>query len=1533
MKRLTLCLSVIALATMSLGQGFAKKVTTIRVAKALIESDNAGPGLLNNREPHVWYNLDSNSKIKPPGFNLANPAPQAGTIKSQSAYWTMRLSTATDIQLANLDVILLAAHGFVSLNPAEREKLRRFVEKGGVLWVDVNSFTTLDPWNSLPYPFTTTTLVGGPGAYTDFNSFLLNYPNPITEFDLFQMQADQTTSLRDLNLASLGFGALASIGEPLGTDSTRFDIIASDNKGSYVSLGKIGDGFMLVTSKGVATTLNRIPVSGGYNNNLGPTGIRPEFDRASDAAGKLVINLIYQTAAYEGALKGARKSGSTQLDFGAPMLQSFADINLPPYNAQNDYRPPAVFKGLLIMPINNGIAVYDADPRKDLDGDGDPDDGIRDFAIGSGYDLVWISQALSGPVSSPIGIEVPNASPSITRDQIVVCDAAGAIHSFEAFPYNANGIIQGLIAAPPLYSISPDTGPADLDTGLEGHGIYAPTFHEGYLFMGDSQNNGLGRSGRIWVANPATGLQVTTNGVGWSMGGSAASGAVGDISFSPTVGYIPILDNSGGLDKVIYVPTRPNPAGPQSTAGVSSIWFGAKGEKPASPPIDSPATLQIQTRASSQGLTIYKPTTATDDLGLGVRLTIVKPNGDPYTTAEMDATFTGAYAESNGVLTFAKKPAALPFPVGYGVRLDYTIDYGTGIPGMASQIVRGNINLPDDTGKERRILHGIALSARGTMHIVMSSQNPTLKAGGSYYAIREEGRGNFKVVNRFTLYPNHVLTLNQATAVNYPETLQNSDPLLGFLPPGLIQNLLSGPIANQTFVSGPVISGDQVIVSARGVRSIFVPMSFTMAFKTEPDPIKIIVPSLAAGFAILQPDLDRSSSGPGGMPDVFSVLQPNQYVYEERGGVGTIRIDNLSATTRGPLTNVLSTSQPVILRQNTQTDVLLEPSARGSWNQLNWYTIWIGSNTKSPAFASGNTAFIATSSAWVSILSGAGFTEVGQVFGMETNISPNDKFLGSSDPNRPWMKQLYMITGTPMTTFDPNPAIKWPAMQGITSFADYQTRLQQTVLRRPGGGGFSSPTMGAIGGLGSVFAWSPEGIWGFNKADFLVADEARVARFDQIGTPVWSLDATFKTGNQGDTGGAAQVTKLVRPTKVYGLGDRQVLIVDTGASRVIKADISGKELRSVSQFKLDATYTPDSYASNEPKTLSYPRDAMTFTGIVAAANNPFSNAQAFEYWVHYAIADTGNQRIVEVVDRFAYVNNRIGSILSDSNGDRAVGVLYWHSAAKHSGAGYDYTSLDRAFVDAGVNSRYIYVAGIGNQLPTRADIGLDTPATTPQPRRSDEGNGGVVIFDGAASTVINEVNVPALPANVYWDPATGTFNSPAEPARRKRLGSLNSVDLHYHDVGGTPHLDIMVTDSEGVFELSGSGTSWDVEWMLTRKAYVAMRGNNTNVFYQDNPADLNATYAKRLDSGEVLICNGYTGYYRRNLVTDPRVRFTGEVILVNGDFDPVGTGLGFDFTKFNLGFHTTSIHAVLNNKPGGTYDARGIVGPVFADKQ
>ena len=992
----------------------------------------------------------------------------------------------------------------------------------------------------------------------------------------------------------------------------------------------------------------------------------------------------------------------------------------------------------------------------------------------------------------------------------------------------------------------------------------------------------------------------------------------------------------------MYIPSRGNTLSPTNTAGLTSIWLGAKGERPASVS-EGGGLLTVQTRAAGQGLDVYIPGAA-EPKSLGVRLTILRPNGDPYSAADMAAAFTGFVSQVNGILTFQMQPAAV-LVAGYSVRVDYTIDWGTGSPALTSQVIRGQLNLPDDSNRARRVLHSIGLTSKGTMHIVFSSQQssaaPGSVPGGSYYAIREEGRGNFRVLTRYDLYEPHSINLNQASTVSYPETLVNGDPIAKA--PSPVAVFLGGRMQRLTYVGGPSIANETVYVTAKGIKPLgffSIPYLIVMAFPAEPETPEIRVGDISGGFTILQPDTSRSAFSAGTWtPDTFTILQPGQFTYDRDpgGNAGTIRINNLSATTRGPMVNCLNTSQPIIIRRNGQPDLLIEPNALASrWNRLQWYTVFSGVDGNSPPFVSGNTLFISGSSSWPTILAGAGFAPSGQVFGMDANVSPNDAFLNSADTTRPWLKQFYQLFFDSPTDVRPNAAFRWPQLSGVSSFADYGIRLQQTVLQQPGGG-YASGARGVVGGDGSLFTWANEGIWSFRRADFVVADEGRVTRMDSVGNPIWSVTGTYQTGRQGDVGAAAATKPLVRPTRAYPVGDRQVMVVDTGANRVMRIDVSGRELRSISGFMLDPNYRPAGYEAGGTRNLSGPRDALTFTRVVQAANNPFTNALASEYWVHHMIADAGNRRLVELVDRYAYdpVNRQVGNaVVYGGSNEPAIGVLYWHSPAAYSGGKFNYTSLSRVFVEDGANSRWVYAAGIGDSLPARADLGLDAPAAATE-RKANDGNGGIVVFDGANSVVITEVTVPAVAANVFYNPATGTFNSPAEAIRVKKLGNLNSVTMRNVPAGGGTQLSIMFTDGEGVFEIVGAGTTWDVRWMMTKRAYTAMRRDGAdNLVFSENPFDFRPTFAKRLDSGEVLICNGYSGWYQRSNPANPRVAFTGEVVLVDGDFDATNTApFGFSFGKLNLGFKTLSVRVQLDNRSGVERESRGIVLPLFADRQ
>jgi len=120
--------------------------------------------------------------------------------------------------------------------------------------------------------------------------------------------------------------------------------------------------------------------------------------------------------------------------------------------------------------------------------------------------------------------------------------------------------------------------------------------------------------------------------------------------------------------------------------------------------------------------------------------------------------------------------------------------------------------------------------------------------------------------------------------------------------------------------------------------------------------------------------------------------------------------------------------------------------------------------------------------------------------------------------------------------------------------------------------------------------------------------------------------------------------------------------------------------------------------------------------------------------------------------------------------------------------------------------------------------------------------------------------------------------------------------------------------------------------MLPKEAYVSMRrprtaGPFTTGDLASNPAQFRPTYARRLESGDVLIVNNYFGTKFAS-----NSEFNGEVVLIDGSFANGGTGPldpGFGVNRPNLGFTSISVKFELPPVSG----TRGLVSPVFAERQ
>ena len=1143
------------------------------------------------------------------------------------------------------------------------------------------------------------------------------------------------------------------------------------------------------------------------------------------------------------------------------------------------------------------------------------------------------------PLSAPVCAEIPGASGNDPQDVVLVVDGKGQLNIFNLMPRNANGTLSGVASA--LAPISPPNGAALLDTGVTGVPI-APTVQEGVAYVADNFQNQAVTTGRVWLVDLQTDKYVQSEGP-FVVGGSTSSVTLPEFSYSPTVGYIPIADNSGGVDKVLYVPFVSNLNQGINSCGFSSIWIGSKGEAPTSyEPLagNTASALTVSTRDSNHGgLPIY-----TGGGARAVKLTILDANGNPWTDSQMSGYFSGGVTDlGGGVLSFPFKNPNTALPTILGVRVDYTIDWGNQIPNLLSGVERGRINLPDQAAGPTRIINGaVALSPQGTIYVVNSNapqgqQTVAGASGGGLYGFREQGFGTFVCVSRYELYNQHTEVLNQSTNDTIPAVMYDNDAVLDQL-----TGLTNPNLSNFEVRGGPAIRNGQVFITASALKGGIIPVTLILAFNAEPQTPGFVIGNLSSNAQILQADLARSTVPLE--PEVQTSITVNNASYDSTTGV--LSFPSLMDIQKGQVMNCLNLSQPIIVRQNG-LDQLIYPDQIGGavWNQLQWFHVipgaWPSGGTP---LVTGNSVFVSLTSYLQSFLNGS-YSGVGApktsglVYAVSAQIPATQLHPLAS---KPWMNQLWTLDSISPYAADPN--ILWPQLTSTTSYNDFITKINQTALTG------SSTASGIVGGDGALAAWGNDGLYTFAKASFLICDEGRIVEMDPSGNPIWSTDSSASAG-QSAINSVAVVKPLIRPVKAYKLSDTSILFADAGANRVATIDTSGVESRSITYFKLDPTVVPTGYTAGETLNLSGPRDVLyysTITSLSSAANlvttGDSENSGSYELWQHYLIADTGNKRLVEVIDRFAYdpTTGLTGQPVL-VNGVAQVGVLLWHSPAAVSGHQYAYSSIARVKMPDASGGHFVYVSGIGGTLPTRIGTGLDSPTPTALVD-SHDGTGGIVIYDptnAAGVSTFSEINTPDVSQTSFWDPSSGIFDNVINQSTQQgqltyvqrkggihRLSNLNSVTAKVTmDGSGNPQISIMVADGTGVYEVTyepslGNTQSLSVDWMMPNEVFRNIQqatANGQNYPTAVNAQDLRALFARRLDSGEVLIVNGYYGS------TLGGATFTGEVMQVNGAVNSA------NFALANLGFTSQSI--TLDLRTAGSTGFRGLLMPVFADRR
>lgn len=493
--------------------------------------------------PYLFHTLNLRPDIKPFGWNIINPlAPRTVTqaiatrwpgytngtqvvapqvTPNMAAYWEVPLDDTSANQLRRYDVLFLPLQAGKTMTPLENEKLRRFVDNGGALFIEYYNGAASSP--QPPYNFFAGLNTGPAPGILDLpvvGSLYLRTP---------LLQEPYAFDRPDFGTLGVGPTLLPNSLQPVSLN--YWGPALSGPNGTAIYAGQYGAGVMVASGLGISAKLsnpdNPISVNPYYSQNTPGTA-----DNAPTPELKFLANLITYVDSHPNENKSPRQNGS------AADLASFAPAwTAPVKTAANTPPAPggaAIWgKYVFVTDANGTLHAYDAIPGEDLTGSGKADDGKQDLSLpvptNTSYDEIWsanLNQNASAPTVFSFG----------GNTYVMAADGMGKVTYFNV----TNGL--GATSLPPdgPSTAFPGGMPTPSPTYFEGR-IYQPQAN-GKLYVFDLNLGASASGGKAFPLNP-----VTATGGGPSVEYGTGAAAVGTIA-----------DGDVTNDMVALVPTTQN---------------------------------------------------------------------------------------------------------------------------------------------------------------------------------------------------------------------------------------------------------------------------------------------------------------------------------------------------------------------------------------------------------------------------------------------------------------------------------------------------------------------------------------------------------------------------------------------------------------------------------------------------------------------------------------------------------------------------------------------------------------------------------------------------------------------------------------------------------------------------------------------------------------------------------------------------------------------------------------------------------------
>jgi|GEM_PF-3383046 len=1471
-------------------------------AENIANKNPAFPGSYpENPDPNFFYVLDSRTDLKPAGMILQNPlapsvitpaiyqrwdarqngsdpafipgTPQyqifkvgAQVTKNMGAYWEVNLDNITVADMRQFDLLYIHTHMHnISFTADELDKLIKYVEGGGTLWIEDCGGLSFNP-NS-PFLFDVQMNNGGgngQGAIGDPLSPLLTTPYVLTPQEI-QTIGDKGVHGYYLYQNPIGSTTDSPPGVVPGTDELTPIVWntlgqaapGNGNPGSdwrpYILAGQMGDGRIVFSVQDSGCAINDYVggVNAGYGGNSGAVS-GTNFAAAHVPDLKFVYNLLSWASSHTTAHADVRRTGYSPENVGASLTEKwrYAAPGPVPVSA------PAVFNHCIFNVDSNLVLhCFKIDPGTDLDGDGTPDDGIPDYAYGTSYDEIWnlnlksidpnATRASTPTVISfydpSFGNNPPTASGHANffiRQLVIVVLNTGTVVAARAFPRDNIPPVYPLSATPEVDWVSPQNFGTNYNLP-SNMPVPSVAWSEGVLFLGVNTANG----GRVVAIDPRNGESAFEPGPNGNIGQHDWQDASVPITpgnpsiwSSPTVGYVQDTA-SGANDKVVYVtvPAYTGTDGTKYAASVRAFWFSTKGDvlvqsgtqnndyifqssrtttnvpwyiyDPNNPgngnPLLRPQVFLVHHNAAGQvdgeeELHYVSGAPAADQFTVVVNKVVIGPTVDSFNTNDPNCTFYANY-------TLDWSNAALNS--GVQRRIMFAPDVNS-----AGNFISGTPSLtPDDI-----LLYGVNTTPS-------ESTNP---GRGVLFAENEqETRPILKWA--YVMQDGYSIQVNNQT-VQVPPTLVQNDPTQ----PGA-----GLPITDVQFIGSPAWYNNTAYAVATA-QIAGNPVSVLCAFNADPNIVlrlgQPINPNQTVRIWQFNPELMTNSTTAARVD-----LQPSQYTIDYASGNITIT----SMAIPGTVNNFVSASLPFVVQvgSGTETEV---PATPGSVNNLLWYMVFPATlnppaNALSPKVSNPALGLVTSS----------------------PSIQGNILWLG--------------FAGGEAIGVDANPTLTDPTIQGkggqvplftTTTVQGHMDIVMDLEWNVPGDAG---PLLSAPIGTENVMIANTEGgIREYTNTFTLIADKNRLVEVDAAGDAVWTCDGTrnyvvaggqlplyigFDPNGNGngqpinnlvDTGVAmSSMIPFSSPSVIHSAQNNNYVVVDTGNNRVVDIDSGGNVVWEISSF----TDPNNVLGANQPLTLNAPMDCSFWT-------DAGPNGQT--YTEHCLIADTGNYRILELVNTFN----------ANQTGTPPPWVVVWASQTTLNGKKYRYTTAERIWKADPANPNNPPIPLTLACVSNSRIVGLPGIESNSNGDQASSGGGSVVVLDanGNISSTLSNILLPNGKLQPIVAPTCFTSFT---------VGSGNTLTFHY-----------LLCDANGCYQLvpdANNPNLMDTEWMITANDYYHMTGNH-----------LEATSIRRLSKSvsangllhQFLITNHYRGMTDTTVFGPnniPPAEFDGEVFVLD----------------------------------------------------